>query len=94
VPFTPRRTYVVTHHEPWYRCVPESGNWHVGTLTRWMAALPAALLSLVFLLLLACVDNYATATNGSRRIRVFGVAKLVVIDNVVAIILVPYLDTE
>jgi len=28
--------------------VPESGNWHGGTLTRWMAALSAAPLSLVF----------------------------------------------
>ncbi len=47
-PFTPRRTHAVTHHELWYRYVPESGNWHGGTLTRWIAALSAAPLSLVF----------------------------------------------
>ena len=47
-PFTPRRTHVVTHHELWYRYVPESGDWHGGTLTRWMAALSAAPLSLIF----------------------------------------------
>ncbi len=29
-------------HELWYRYVPESGNWHDGTFTRWIAALPAA----------------------------------------------------
>ena len=29
-------------HELWYRYMPESGNWHGGTLTRWIAALPAA----------------------------------------------------
>ncbi len=29
-------------HELWYRYMPESGNWHGGTFTRWIAALPAA----------------------------------------------------
>jgi hypothetical protein len=29
-------------HELWYRYMPESGNWHGGTYTRWIAALPAA----------------------------------------------------
>ena len=29
-------------HELWHRYVPESGNWHGGTPTRWTAALPAA----------------------------------------------------
>ena len=38
----------VTHHELWYRYVPESGNWHGGTLTRRIAALSAAPLSIVF----------------------------------------------
>jgi len=47
-PFTPRRTHAVTHHELWYRYVPESGDWHGGNLTRWMAALSAAPLSLIF----------------------------------------------
>ena len=28
--------------ELWYRYVPESGNWHDGTFTRWIAALSAA----------------------------------------------------
>ena len=37
----------IPYHELWYRYVPESGNWHVGTLTRWMAALSAAPLPLV-----------------------------------------------
>ena len=46
-PFTPRRTHAVTHHELWYRYVPESGNWHGGTLTRRMVALSAAPLSFI-----------------------------------------------
>jgi hypothetical protein len=46
-PSSLRRTHVVTHHELWYRYVTESGNWHGGTLTRWMAALSAAPLSLI-----------------------------------------------
>jgi len=46
-PFTPRKTHAVTQHEPWYRYVPESGNWHGGTFTRWIAALSAAPLSIV-----------------------------------------------
>ncbi len=29
-------------HELWYRYMPESGNWHGGTFTRWIAALSAA----------------------------------------------------
>lgn len=33
-PFTPRKARVVTHHELWYRYVPESGHWHDGTCTR------------------------------------------------------------
>jgi len=41
-PFTPRNGHAVTRHELWYRYMPESGNWHGGTLTRWIAALPAA----------------------------------------------------
>ena len=41
-PFTPRNAHLVTQHEPWYRYVPESGNWHGGTSTRWIAALSAA----------------------------------------------------
>src|SRR5262250_108987 len=28
--------------ELWYRYVPESGNWHGGTHTRWIVALSAA----------------------------------------------------
>jgi len=47
-PSSLRRTHAVAHHELWYRYVPESGNWHGGTLTRWMAALSAAPLSLFF----------------------------------------------
>lgn len=27
---------------PFFHYVPESGNWHDGTYTRWIAALPAA----------------------------------------------------
>jgi len=46
-PFTPRRTHAVTQHELWYRYVPESGNWHGGIRTRWIAALSAAPLSIV-----------------------------------------------
>ena len=41
-PFTPRIEHVVTQHELWYRYMPESGNWHDGTFTRWIAALSAA----------------------------------------------------
>ncbi len=41
-PFTPRNAHLVTQHGPWYRYVPESGNWHGGTSTRWIAALSAA----------------------------------------------------
>jgi hypothetical protein len=33
---------MVTHSEMWHRYVPESGNWHDGTFTRWIAALSAA----------------------------------------------------
>jgi len=33
---------LVTHHELWYRYMPESGNWHGRTFTRWIAALSAA----------------------------------------------------
>jgi len=36
--------------ELWYRYVPESGNWHGRILTRWMATVSAAPLSLVFAL--------------------------------------------
>ena len=32
----------VTHHELWYRYMPESGNWHGRTFTCWIAALSAA----------------------------------------------------
>ena len=46
-PSSLRRTHAVTHHDLWYRYVPESGNWHGGTLTRWIAALSAAPLFLV-----------------------------------------------
>jgi hypothetical protein len=41
-PFTPRIDHVVTLHELWYRYMPESGNWHDGTFTRWIGALSAA----------------------------------------------------
>jgi hypothetical protein len=41
-PFTPRKERVVTHHELWYRYVPESGNWHDGTFTRKIEAFSAA----------------------------------------------------
>ena len=41
-PFTPRKERVVTHHELWYRYVPESGNWHDGTSTRKIEAFSAA----------------------------------------------------
>ena len=41
-PFTPRKEHVVTHHELWYRYVPESGNWHDGTFTRKIEAFSAA----------------------------------------------------
>ena len=36
-PFTPRNAHLVTQHEPWYRYVPESGNWHgeSGRDNRW-----------------------------------------------------------
>jgi hypothetical protein len=27
---------MVTHSEMWYHYVPESGNWHGGTFTRWI----------------------------------------------------------
>ena len=40
--FTPRNKHEVTLHEQWYRYVPESGNWHGGTCTRWITALSAA----------------------------------------------------
>jgi hypothetical protein len=33
---------MVTHSEMWHHYVPESGNWHDGTFTRWIAALSAA----------------------------------------------------
>jgi hypothetical protein len=41
-PCTPRKERVVTHHELWYRYVPESGNWHDGTCTRKIEAFSAA----------------------------------------------------
>ena len=41
-PFTPLIARMVTHSEMWHRYVPESGNWHDGTFTRWIAALSAA----------------------------------------------------
>ena len=41
-PYTPRNAHLVTQHGPWYRYVPESGNWHGRTFTRWIAALSAA----------------------------------------------------
>jgi hypothetical protein len=37
---------VVTDPKHWHRYVPESGNWHGGTCTRWIAALSAAPVSL------------------------------------------------
>ena len=47
-PFTPRKERVVTHHELWYRYVPESGNWHDGTFTRKIEAFSAATCTRVF----------------------------------------------
>jgi hypothetical protein len=41
-PFTPRVDHAVTRHDLWFRYMPESGNWHGGTFTRWTAALSAA----------------------------------------------------
>jgi len=41
-PFTPRIARMVTPSEMWHHYVPESGNWHDGTFTRWIAALSAA----------------------------------------------------
>jgi len=40
--FTSRYGHVVTHHELWYRYVPEPSTWHGWTFTNWTAALPAA----------------------------------------------------
>jgi hypothetical protein len=34
--------WAVTGPEHWHRYVPETGNWHGGTYTRWIAALSAA----------------------------------------------------
>jgi len=42
------KIHAVNHHELWYRYMPESGNWHGGTRNRWMVALSAAALSIVF----------------------------------------------
>ena len=33
---------MVTHHELWYRYVPESGHWYDGTCTRKIEAFSAA----------------------------------------------------
>jgi hypothetical protein len=33
---------MVTYSAMWHHYVPESGNWHDGTFTRWIAALSAA----------------------------------------------------
>ena len=41
-PFTPRIPRLVTCPGLWHRYMPESGNWHDGTFTRWTTALPAA----------------------------------------------------
>ena len=41
-PFTPRIARLVICPEMWYRYMPESGNWHDGTFTRWIMALSAA----------------------------------------------------
>jgi hypothetical protein len=41
-PFTPRIPRLVTCPGLWHRYMPESGNWHDGTFTRWIAALSAA----------------------------------------------------
>ena len=41
-PFTPRIARLVTCPEMWYHYMPESGNWHDGTFTRWIVALSAA----------------------------------------------------
>jgi hypothetical protein len=40
--FTPRIARLVTCPEMWYHYMPESGNWHDGTFTRWIVALSAA----------------------------------------------------
>ena len=41
-PFTPRQAPDSYLPGQWHRYVPESGNWHGGTCTRWIAALSAA----------------------------------------------------
>jgi hypothetical protein len=41
-PFTPRIARLVTCPEMWYHYMPESGNWHDRTFTRWIVALSAA----------------------------------------------------
>ena len=41
-PFTPRIPRLVTCPGLWHRYMPESGNWHDGTFTRWIAALSVA----------------------------------------------------
>ena len=42
-----RARLAFARHGLWYRYVPESGNWHGGTLTRRLVALSAAPLCLV-----------------------------------------------
>lgn len=41
-PYTPRIAHMVTHSGMWHRYVPDMGNWHGWTFTRWIAALSAA----------------------------------------------------
>jgi hypothetical protein len=44
-PFTPRIARMVTHSEMWYHYMTESGNWHGGNSTHWIATLSAAPIS-------------------------------------------------
>ena len=49
--------------EPWYRYVPESSNWHGGTFTRWIAALPAAPYPPSFSYLLRAFSAFSAVNN-------------------------------
>lgn len=62
-PFTPRIARAVTQRGMWYRYVLETGNWHGGTCTRWIAALSAAPTSI----LPAWIGSSLRSQNNSIR---------------------------
>ncbi|MGB2861734.1 MAG: hypothetical protein WBC05_00280 [Sedimentisphaerales bacterium] len=100
-PFRPRITRMVTHSERWHRYVPESGNWHDGTFTRWIAALSAAPWSDVRLTSTSCTKtgiNMAVRTMQSivptTNLNVIKFSRNSFVAIFQITVLSPYLNTE